>query len=218
GENADFLEILREALKHATLQLSAYFWECAPVSSETTNKRFEFVATKSENLDTIRQNFSNFIEHISKNRDKYACSFLNLGKDAILIIPVPHEDNGQFLNYKNISRFTQNAPIEQQNKFWKEVADRLHETFDEKTPRWLSTNGLGVHYLHVRIDEFPKYYAFDDYRNPANANLHSPSTDSSIRSGNRTQFSLRKRTLHKQRSGLQKSRPGAHARRSMTRK
>jgi len=27
------------------------------------------------------------------------------------------------------------------------------------TPRWLNTHGLGVHYLHVRIDEKPKYYS-----------------------------------------------------------
>jgi len=32
-------------------------------------------------------------------------------------------------------------------------------------PRWLSTSGLGVSYLHVRIDKRPKYYSFDEYRN-----------------------------------------------------
>lgn len=33
------------------------------------------------------------------------------------------------------------------------------------SPRWLSTSGLGVSYLHVRIDSRPKYYSFDEYRN-----------------------------------------------------
>ena len=30
--------------------------------------------------------------------------------------------------------------------------------------KWLSTHGLGVSYLHVRIDKYPKYYSFTEYR------------------------------------------------------
>ena len=29
--------------------------------------------------------------------------------------------------------------------------------------RWLSTSGLAVHYLHVRIDKRPKYYNHQEY-------------------------------------------------------
>jgi hypothetical protein len=31
-------------------------------------------------------------------------------------------------------------------------------------PVWLSTNGDGVSWLHVRIDERPKYYTHGPYR------------------------------------------------------
>ena len=31
-------------------------------------------------------------------------------------------------------------------------------------PVWVSTNGDGVAWLHVRIDERPKYYAYAPYR------------------------------------------------------
>ena len=31
------------------------------------------------------------------------------------------------------------------------------------SPRWLSTSGLGISYLHVRIDKRPKYYSHQEY-------------------------------------------------------
>ena len=31
-------------------------------------------------------------------------------------------------------------------------------------PIWLSTAGMGVPWLHVRLDSRPKYYAFGPYR------------------------------------------------------
>jgi hypothetical protein len=31
-------------------------------------------------------------------------------------------------------------------------------------PVWLSTAGAGVAWLHVRLDDRPKYYGFDEYR------------------------------------------------------
>jgi hypothetical protein len=30
---------------------------------------------------------------------------------------------------------------------------------DINAPRWLNTEGLGVHYLHVRIDKTNKFYS-----------------------------------------------------------
>ena len=89
--NGEFLQVFAEALKHATSELkSAYFWECVPVSKATIGKDFEFVVTKSLSLSDISQNYSSFQEHFDKNCDeKNVCSFLNLGKDAILVVPCP---------------------------------------------------------------------------------------------------------------------------------
>lgn len=33
-------------------------------------------------------------------------------------------------------------------------------------PVWLSTAGMGVSWLHVRLDARPKYYGFAAYREP----------------------------------------------------
>jgi len=161
-----FLKVLTGALKDATSKLSAYLWECAPVSNDTKGTtQFEFTATKSTELSKIKQDFSSFWEHISKNRREYACSFQNIGGDATLIVPIPiGVSQNKYLDYKNISNFTENAELNQRKYFWKKVAIELSKDLEsDGKPRWLSTNGLGVHYLHIRIDKKPKYYSFENY-------------------------------------------------------
>lgn len=157
----DFFQAFQGALKDANAKFSAYFWECSPVSKDTINKPFEFVVTKSISLDNISQDYSSFDEHFANGNEQQVVSFLNLGGDAILVVPIPQEN----LDYKNISQFTKNASDEQQQEFWGEVVDKLSKELEKSTgPRWLSTNGLGVHYLHVRIDRRPKYYSFWEYK------------------------------------------------------
>ena len=47
--------------------------------------------------------------------------------------------------------------------FWKEVAKKVKETMGPANI-WLSTSGLGVYWLHVRLDTRPKYYQYAPYR------------------------------------------------------
>jgi len=32
-------------------------------------------------------------------------------------------------------------------------------------PVWLNTSGLGIYWLHIRLDSSPKYYTHAPYRN-----------------------------------------------------
>ncbi|CAG8794103.1 24544_t:CDS:2 [Gigaspora margarita] len=135
----NFLDTFKKALNEATNKLFAYFWECPPIHKEMTNKPFEFVVTKSMALRHIKQDYSSFKEQIIESNNKDVCSFLSLGKDATLIVPIPCHN----LDYKNISNFTKNASKEQQIKFWQEVAVKLVECWEFGTSKWLSTSGLG---------------------------------------------------------------------------
>ena len=63
--------------------------------------------------------------------NKPVVSFLNLGKDAILVIPSLKFEGNHKLDYKNISQFTKNASDEQQQALWKEVANKLMEELDK---------------------------------------------------------------------------------------
>lgn len=186
SENQIFLKVFCQALNNATEELSAYFWECAPVSSKSFNKKFEFVVIKSEALDKTTQDYSSFAEHLAK-LDAYGDSFVsfaNKNRDAVLVIPAlmtrKWESGGktEMFDYKNISQFTKNAPLKEQQKFWQAVASKLSQELEKsKAPKWLSTHGTGVPYLHVRIDSVPKYYHFEEYK--AEKNHQNSSQNSS---------------------------------------
>ncbi|CAG8508056.1 22668_t:CDS:2, partial [Racocetra persica] len=107
---------------------------CVPVSSNTIDKEFEFVLVKSEALNSIRQDYSSFQEHFRKSSDNQAVSFLSFSGDT-LIVPVPKVGEKMEENLINANGAT----------------------------RWLSTSGLGISYLHVRIDRRPKYYSHQEY-------------------------------------------------------
>jgi len=67
------------------------------------------VVIRSDSLNNITQNYSNFQEHFGKSRDNQAVSFLGFS-GSTLISPVPKDT----ADYKNISQFTKNASGEQQ--------------------------------------------------------------------------------------------------------
>ena len=140
--------------------LSAYFWECIPVSRNTLNRKFEFVAIKSSALNNIHQDYSNFQEHFRKSNDGQAVSFSSFSGDT-LIVPTPKSG----ADYKNITKFTDNTSIGQWEALWQKVGEKMEENLINAggSTRWLSTSGLAVHYLHVRIDKRPKYYNHQEY-------------------------------------------------------
>ncbi|WNE40244.1 MAG: hypothetical protein GBAus27B_000311 [Mycoplasmataceae bacterium] len=165
NKDEKFLKVFDLALAEGANRLgSAYFWECPPVSQETIDKEFEFALIKSESLDSITQDYHSFQKYFDK--DKQATGFSSLSGDT-LIVPAPLKDkNDQIIsNYKNLKEFVKTAPLSQKIEFWKTIAEKLEENLakNETSSKWLSTSGLGVSYLHVRIDSRPKYYSFNEY-------------------------------------------------------
>lgn len=49
-----------------------------------------------------------------------------------------------------------------------QVAAAIHARWTERpdAPLWVSTSGLGVPWLHVRLDDAPKYYTHRPFRDP----------------------------------------------------
>lgn len=142
----------------------AYFWECPAVNQKTMGTQpFEFVLTRSKALEKVsKANSAPFADHLSD--DKGATHFYNLRKDGVLICP--NTCNGSADPYQSLASFTKNAPMDQQHKLWKKVAEQAKKAVEEKgdKPTWLSTHGLGVNWLHVRLDSTPKYYHHAAYR------------------------------------------------------
>eukprot|EP00091_Calanus_sinicus_P012273 TRINITY_DN27795_c0_g1_i1.p1 TRINITY_DN27795_c0_g1~~TRINITY_DN27795_c0_g1_i1.p1 ORF type:complete len:123 (-),score=21.47 TRINITY_DN27795_c0_g1_i1:75-443(-) len=91
--------------------------------------------------------------------------FENLGRDAMLVVPCPSNEDKQI--YSSIAPFMRAASKEQIEQFWKTSAKTMKEHVKkkgEKNPTWMSTSGLGVYWLHLRLDSRPKYYTFNPYR------------------------------------------------------
>ena len=51
-----------------------------------------------------------------------------------------------------------NASLKQQKELWKNVAKQAKKMLKKDNNIWISSQGLGVDYLHIRICNYPKYY------------------------------------------------------------
>lgn len=90
-----------------------------------------------------------------KNENQHhVVSFKNLSGDTLLI--VPKERIGK--NFSSLYYFMKEASDIQQRIFWKRVALEAKNQLKHHPYIYISTEGTGVAYLHVRICTYPKYY------------------------------------------------------------
>jgi len=161
------------ALLSKTLQeipFDAFFWECPPVSFATRGTRpFEFVALRRHgDAGVLEADETAFSQHLNPHRGKpMSKAFPNLGGDCMLIVPVPALKDVQA--YAHIASFFRGAPPKQLDQQWLTLGRALNKRLREVGPYtnvWLSTEGTGVHWLHMRLDSRPKYYHYGAYRDP----------------------------------------------------
>ena len=139
----------------ASVPYSAFRFETPGISRGTMmDQKFEFLVVDSPGLDRARPNSSAFHSYLSASCDSVAV-FLSLGKDAVLVAPAPIIED---LAYAHIARFVRSAPDSQKEMLWRFVAKAVMKRLDEGKTVWLNTAGGGVPWLHVRIDQRPKYY------------------------------------------------------------
>jgi hypothetical protein len=100
-----------------------------------------------------------FAAHFPKGVDGIV-TFPNLGADAILVVPCPLAKSSA---YGHLAAFVRHAPDAQRHALWQAVAAAMAQRIGDR-PVWLSTAGAGVSWLHVRLDDRPKYYGFEPYR------------------------------------------------------
>jgi hypothetical protein len=137
-----------------------YRWETSAITAATAGRMFEFVLLDTPEIDRLPDTFS-FAEHFRKPTSPHAAVFENIGKDATLIAPTPLDPHA---GYVHIAAFIRTAPRQQVHAFFQLVGKTTLAKISAK-PLWLSTAGMGVAWLHVRIDDKPKYYGFAEYRN-----------------------------------------------------
>src|SRR5262249_13567392 len=120
---------------------------------------FEFVILDSPGLARSPDKNA-FSEHFGSEVEGGVVEFPNLGKDAIMVVPCPIAVPSA---YGHLAAFVRQAPEAQQHALWQLVGSAMQRRLSTK-PVWLSTAGAGVSWLHVRLDDRPKYYGHAPYR------------------------------------------------------
>ncbi len=136
----------------------AFYWEVAPINQQCLHRIFEFVLIDSKPLQNTTARRRAFEEHFDTNQEVVA--FYNLGRDAQLIVPTPQ---GAMTQYAHLADFLRSPAKQQIDMFW-QVLGQTYRASLGAAPTWLSTAGLGVPWLHARIDSRPKYYRHRPYR------------------------------------------------------
>ncbi|WP_291721579.1 DUF6940 family protein [Bernardetia sp.] len=139
----------------------AFHWEHPCLEEPFLDKKYECTITKSKRLEAASVNEEAFKEHIYTN--ECVIDFMNLGKNARLIIPSKKTDKEV---YNHLGKFIRAAPKEQIMEVFKRTGKLVTKEIKENGKIWLNTAGLGVIWLHIRLDTKPKYYKTRKYKDP----------------------------------------------------
>jgi hypothetical protein len=154
-DDAELRAVLTERL--AAIPYRGFKWETPAVTQDTVDRPFECVVLDSPRL-ACRVDAVAFAEHFVD--DELVVAFPSLGRDAVLIAPCPRAPH---IAYGHLAAFVRDAPAAQQHALWRRVGTEMRNRLGTR-PVWLSTAGGGVAWLHVRLDDHPKYYGYASYR------------------------------------------------------
>ncbi len=145
----------------ADVPYDSFRWETPAVKNSNIDCHFEFVVMDAPRL-APRPDRNAFAEHFYlANDDESVVTFANLGRKALLVVPRPIAADQ---HYPHLGAFVRGAPTAQCDRLWQCVGETMANRLSDR-PVWLSTAGAGVSWLHVRLDDSPKYYHHSHYRN-----------------------------------------------------
>jgi len=136
---------------------AAFFWEHPPLTAANFSGDSEFVIIDAPMLARLRPDANPFRQYFVADD---IVTFQSLGGDATLIAPSPVASRP---GYAHLAAFLQNAPGHQIISMWQSVGRTVCRSLSD-APLWLSTSGLGVAWLHVRLDSTPRYYQHGPYK------------------------------------------------------
>ena len=148
-----FIELLADA------PFDAFRWETPAVTSATLEHAFRFVIVDSPEIARAPDE-APFADQFSGAAGSEVVTFTNLGGDAVLVVPTPRAAPDA---YPHLAAFCRAAPLSQRHALWQAVGAAMTRRVGTR-PVWLSTAGGGVSWLHVRLDDHPKYYRHGPYR------------------------------------------------------
>ena len=172
GRRAFFEALRDEPAMRATMSdtlralgMTAMAWETAPLSRANAERPMVQLVLPHPALARAEPDRRPFDEHIAKGAGSEGIVwFENFGHDARLVVPCAPSPQSPF---GHLVTFLASASASQRDALWQVVGqlacDHLART---DAPVWVSTAGMAVSWLHVRLDLRPKYYRTDALRSP----------------------------------------------------
>lgn len=149
----------------ASCPFEAFFWECAPTTDGSN--RMEFVLVDSTALAQFaraapdRMTFRHYFRSPSLEHEPTVAVFPSLGKDALLLAPTTQSREP----FTDIAYFARHASATQQKNIYQQLAQLVQEKLqNNEAPFWLSTSGMGIAWMHIRLDDRPKYYTYKPFQ------------------------------------------------------
>jgi hypothetical protein len=141
----------------------AFFWELPPLRPNTLGRAYEHVVLDGMPLERLSPNPASFLKLLQAEVvSEWVASFPNIGGDAVLVVPKPLAGTA---GYGHLGGFLRAAPEAQQHALLERLGIAARAGLQRPGDcLWISTAGLGVPWLHVRLDSRPKYYKHQPYR------------------------------------------------------
>lgn len=156
-DDTAFRQLSTEAL--AAMPYEAFFWETAPTSRAAAERPYSQVVLDAPRLARCTADPSAFQNHFDGGP---IVRFPNLGGEADLVVPRPAADDAY---YTHLACFLRSAPEFQRDALFFELGIAIEERWArDPGPVWVSTSGMGVPWVHVRLDARPKYYLHKSFK------------------------------------------------------
>ncbi len=85
---------------------------------------------------------------------KSPTSFFSTGRPPTLLVVPPNTGK----NFSHLGTFYCNSTKDEKRALWKKVAIELEKKLKKGEKVYVSTHGLGVSWLHIRLSSTPKYF------------------------------------------------------------
>jgi hypothetical protein len=138
----------------------AFFWEMPPIRRGQIDVPYECMLIPSGTLARMPPDETAFVDQFITTSNSVV-TFPNLGGDAFLVAP---EQIAAPECYAHLAEFVRTGPPTQQQALFQALGQAIEQFLKTHDRRiWISTSGLGVAWLHIRLDTYPKYYQYQPY-------------------------------------------------------
>lgn len=172
GSNVSFEEMFQlwqspQDIQHylsgiKSLGFDQFYWEHPALTKKQLHLPYECMVLKTDHFNRRTIDTASFSTYLQK--DNLVAVFDNLGRNARLVVPTLKSNRE---HYKHLGAFLKSAPEEQVKALFHAIGKTITEELNNGKTIWLSTAGLGVIWLHIRLDTTPKYYKTKTYKDAA---------------------------------------------------